>query len=305
MCRNMDDVTPTEARAPYAQSIAVHLRLQREPRQRAPVIFHLIARENALTRLTAARAKESIVEQERRNASLGEATSKEIDVHLLDCTNTVSHGNRRHRFIGPLSLRQKEPARAQVVGALECHVAFFNCHSSPTSKLPDRFNQSVVTPQSAAPCEYLKSVRTSRESIPSFFMRSRSVPRFTPNRDAAPLGPLTRPLVSLRMFTIFSCSSKLPTTSAASIAPFGLSGKETASVLPLVRITDRSIRFSNSRTFPGHDKRSNFCIVADGTALIRLPIRAAYFCVKCFTSNEMSSGRSRKGGIRIGNTFNR
>jgi len=62
-----------------------------------------------------------------------------------------------------------------------------------------------------------------------------------------------------------------PDNFGASIAPFGLSGKETASVLPLVRITDRSTKFSNSRTFPGHDKRSNFFIVADGTVLIRCP----------------------------------
>ena len=61
MCRNMDDVAATEARAPYAKSIAVLLRLQREPRQRAPVIFHLIARENALTRLAAACAEKAIV----------------------------------------------------------------------------------------------------------------------------------------------------------------------------------------------------------------------------------------------------
>src|SRR5438132_4145582 len=134
--------------------------------------------------------------------------------------------------------------------------------------------------QCAATSEYIRLLLTSRASIPSLFMRSRRVLRLTPNRDAAPLGPLTRPLVSLRMFTIFSCSSKLPTTSAASIAPSGLSGKETASVLPLVRITDRSTRFSNSRTFPSHDKRSNFCIVSAGTTLIRLHIRAAYFCVK-------------------------
>ena len=62
MCRNMDDVATTEARAPYAKSIAIHLRLQRELRQSTPVIFHLIAREDALTRLAAARAEEAIVE---------------------------------------------------------------------------------------------------------------------------------------------------------------------------------------------------------------------------------------------------
>src|SRR5712671_6749697 len=61
MCRNVDDVAPTKARAPYAKSIAVHFRLQRKPRQSTPVIFHLIAREDALTRLAAARAKEAIV----------------------------------------------------------------------------------------------------------------------------------------------------------------------------------------------------------------------------------------------------
>src|SRR6266404_3925870 len=159
--------------------------------------------------------------------------------------------------------------------------------------------------QFAATSEYIRLLLTSRASIPSLFMRSRRVLRLTPNRDAAPLGPLTRPLVSLRILTILSCSLNLPTTSAAVIAPFVVSEKETASVLPLVRITDRSTRFSNSRTFPGQHQRSSFCIVVAGTAPIRFPIVRAYFCVKCCTSNGMSSRRSRNGGIRIGNTFNR
>ena len=100
--------------------------------------------------------------------------------------------------------------------------------------------------------------------MPSLFIRSRSVLRFTPNRRAAPFGPLMRPFVSRRISTILFCSSNLPTTAAASIAEVIFSGSETESVLLQVRITDRSIKFSNSRTFPGQDQRCSFWIVDSG-----------------------------------------
>src|SRR6185436_264618 len=79
---------------------------------------------------------------------------------------------------------------------------------------------------------------------------------------------------------IRSCSSKSLTTVAASIAPVIFSGNVTASTLFVVRITDRSIRFSSSRTLPGHDQRCRFWIVDSGTVSICLPIWRASFCVK-------------------------
>jgi len=91
--------------------------------------------------------------------------------------------------------------------------------------------------------------------MPSFFIRSTSVLRFTPNRDAAPFGPLIRPFVSRRVSTILFSSSKLLKIAAASIAEFIFSGNETDKILLRFRITDRSIKFSNSRTLPGQDQR--------------------------------------------------
>src|ERR1700677_1183200 len=83
-----------------------------------------------------------------------------------------------------------------------------------------------------------------RGSMPTFFIRVSKVVRLSPNRAAAPFGPPTRPLDSLRIRTIRSCSSKFLAFGGARFAPlFANSGTEIASVLLRVRITARSTRF--------------------------------------------------------------
>ena len=59
---------------------------------------------------------------------------------------------------------------------------------------------------------------------------------------------------------------------------------------PLERITARSMKFSSSRTFPGHDQLASARIVSAGILSICLFIFPAYFLVKCRTSIGMSSG---------------
>ena len=83
-----------------------------------------------------------------------------------------------------------------------------------------------------------------RGSIPIFFIRVSNVVRLSPNRAAAPFGPPTRPLVSFRIRTILSCSSKcLAFAGAKFTLLFANSGTEIASVLLRVRMTARSTRF--------------------------------------------------------------
>ena len=94
---------------------------------------------------------------------------------------------------------------------------------------------------------------TAFGSMPSFFMREMSVVRLSPIRAAAPPAPPTRPAVSFKMRTISSRSfhSRVPAarTGGASSLLSSLSG--TCSVVPRVRITARSMKFSSSRMFPG------------------------------------------------------
>src|SRR6202034_2960630 len=58
-----------------------------------------------------------------------------------------------------------------------------------------------------------------RGSIPIFFIRVIRVVRFRPKRAAAPEGPPTRPLVSLRTRIILFCSSMLPALAGAGVTP--------------------------------------------------------------------------------------
>ena len=90
----------------------------------------------------------------------------------------------------------------------------------------------------------VKAYDVLRGSMPIFFIRVSKVVRLSPNRAAAPFGPPTRPLDSLRIRTIRSCSSKFLAFGGARFAPlFANSGTEIASVLLRVRITARSTRF--------------------------------------------------------------
>jgi len=145
-----------------------------------------------------------------------------------------------------------------------------------------------------------------RGLIPSLFIRVSRVVRFNPMRAAAPSAPPTRPLVSFKICTILSCSSK---SSARAGGVFMLpsvnSGTEIASLSVGERTTARSTRFSSSRTFPGQCQLASLRRDDAGMVSIFFCIRRAYFCVKYRTSKGMSSGRSRKGGIRMGTTFRR
>ena len=83
------------------------------------------------------------------------------------------------------------------------------------------------------------------------------------------------------------------------------SDRGTRSTGPRERMTALSIRFSSSRTLPGHGQRSRAFMVSGGMDSIRLFILRACFWTKWWTRRGTSSGRSRSGGTCIGNTLKR
>src|ERR1700722_13940499 len=96
------------------------------------------------------------------------------------------------------------------------------------------------------------------QTIPSFFIRKYKVERFNPKQAAAPLGPDRTHLVSFSVFRIWlrSTSSSVLWRSVFwpdEIRDFKSRG-ESCSTGPGVKITARSITFSNSRMLPGHRK---------------------------------------------------
>src|SRR3984893_918358 len=83
-----------------------------------------------------------------------------------------------------------------------------------------------------------------RRSIPILLIRVTKVVLFRPIRAAAPFGPPTRPLVSFRIRTILSRSSKLLTRAGIKFPPLGADSGAEMAKLPLhVRITARSTTF--------------------------------------------------------------
>ena len=62
--------------------------------------------------------------------------------------------------------------------------------------------------ESGSPSFHVETYEIFRGSMPNFFIRVSKVVRLSPKRAAAPFGPPTRPLVSFRIRTILSCSSK-------------------------------------------------------------------------------------------------
>ncbi len=66
------------------------------------------------------------------------------------------------------------------------------------------------------------------------------------------------------------------------------------------------MKFSNSRTLPGHDQLTSARIASEGILSIVLSIFEEYFLLKCRASKGMSSGMiPRSGGVTIGKTFSR
>ena len=107
---------------------------------------------------------------------------------------------------------------------------------------------------------------------------------------------VTTPSQCLR--TLSMCSRSIssnvasPTASPA-MAPSSSMGARRLG--PLERITDRSMKFSSSRTVPGHGQLTRARIVSDGIVTISRFILSAYFFVKCRARGRISSGRSRSG----------
>jgi hypothetical protein len=97
----------------------------------------------------------------------------------------------------------------------------------------------------------LQCVNSCRE-IPSFCIFDCRVVRFRPNRAAAPSTPGIIPRVSrkTRAMCSRSAASSVATSRLVS-APVRNSASGGRSTVPCVRITERSIRFSSSRTFAG------------------------------------------------------
>src|ERR1035437_1371995 len=148
-----------------------------------------------------------------------------------------------------------------------------------------------------------------RRLIPKCFSFDCSVVRFNPNRMAAPFSPPIRPWLCRKARRMCSRSAASRVSSTRFFSAVVLIGTSSpnggTSTEPCVRITARSIKFSNSRTFPGHSNPPRISIVFLGMLVIDLLIRRANFWTKYSTSNGMSSRRSRNGGTRIGNTFSR
>src|SRR6266404_5476130 len=122
---------------------------------------------------------------------------------------------------------------------------------------------------------------TFRGSIPSFFMREIRVVRLIPMRAAAPSGPATRPFVIFRtrMASSRSFASRVPATGV--VLPLLLSSPIGAcNALPWVRITERSMKFSSSRMFPGQCQLESFLMDTAGIDSILFCIRRPYFWVK-------------------------
>src|SRR5579872_7073600 len=120
--------------------------------------------------------------------------------------------------------------------------------------------------------------RSLRE-IPSFRIIAFKVVRGTPRRVAA---VLTTPAAARRTRMICSrstCSSVL--LAAASDPSARISAKGARSAGPRERMTDLSMKFSSSRTLPGHDQPASARIVSDGILSICLFDSLAYFLTKC------------------------
>src|ERR1700689_1846543 len=92
--------------------------------------------------------------------------------------------------------------------------------------------------------------------IPSFRMRAYKVVRLIPKRAAAPFGPMITPPVCssvLQMCSRFKSSRVTGSASEGTIAADLSLARGQRGVLPGVSITLHSMKFCNSRMFPGHE----------------------------------------------------
>src|SRR3984893_11710488 len=138
-----------------------------------------------------------------------------------------------------------------------------------------------------------------------------SVDRGIPSFAAAPSEPATFPLQSAKAASIISLSwfwrvcAKGPTDSCRGGCTLASQAFSIQKVSPLLRITERSTMFCNSRIFPGHGYDWHSSSVFLSILRICLPVFSAYRLTKYSTNIEMSSFRLRRGGTSIGKTLSR
>ena len=149
-------------------------------------------------------------------------------------------------------------------------------------------------PSTWSPVNYWCPVGVDLGLIPRCFSFDCSVVRFNPNRMAAPRSPPICPWLfrKARRMCSRSVASRVSSMLSSSVQIGSNSLNGDTSTEPCVRITDRSIKFSSSRTFPGQFHPVNASMVFFGMLVIDLFIRRANFCTKCSTSSGMSSRRS-------------
>ncbi len=102
-----------------------------------------------------------------------------------------------------------------------------------------------------------------------------SVVRFSPRRSAAAPGPEIRPDAAFNasMIACLSASWNVDTGEAYWTDDFLSSVSGTFNSSPCVRMTARSMKFSNSRTLPGH-------VVFVNASIARLGIDLMRFCIR-------------------------
>src|SRR6266404_1418540 len=147
--------------------------------------------------------------------------------------------------------------------------------------------------------------------IPSCLIFVSSVDRGIPSFAAAPSGPATFPLLSARAVSIISLScfwrvsGKGPANSCRVGCTLASQAFSIQKVSPLLRITDLSTMFCNSRIFPGHGYDWHSSSVLLSILQICFPVFSAYRFTKYSTNIGISSFRLRRGGTSIGKTFSR
>ena len=129
----------------------------------------------------------------------------------------------------------------------------------------------------------------------------------SPRRSAAPPLPAILPDASLKasMITCRSACRNVDDGDMTVLKDFFRCVHGTFNSSPCVRITQRSIKFSSSRMFPGQSALTRASIAIFWIDRMHFCMRRERRDTKKWTSNGMSSRRSRRGGISIGNTLKR
>ena len=151
-------------------------------------------------------------------------------------------------------------------------------------------------------------VSASLERVrPSFLILPINVVLLIPSIFAAPLGPpitQSAALIASRMNFDSACARVFGATDISRSGKTRLSRGATSDA-PGDIMTARSMKFCSSRIFPGQQYCERACIVSSGTVSTRRFSRRTQSLTNAFTSNGMSSRRSRRGGRDRGKMFSR